>query len=166
MGGLTARNPWYPETTERMVARGNTPKASLPKLYGRECSPFRAIARKTAVPRGAPCPPGGHCAGAGQSAQEAQSHWVSWRATSSRRSQPHRCWPRPQRPAAICDSRTGRRTRPAPDWQLPRRWAHILETPEQTAPPVVVNLISPPPPRWGEAGRRVWALARALMARR
>ena len=42
----------------------------------------------------------------------------------------------------------------------------ILETPEQTAPPVVVNLISPPPPRWGEAGRRVWALARALMARR
>ena len=122
--------------------------------------------RAAALPQGAPCPPVGHCAGAGQSAQEAQSHWVSWRATSSRRSQPHRCCPRPQRPAAICDSRTGRRTRPAPDWQLPRRWAHILETPEQTAPPVVVNLISPPPPRWGEAGRRVWALARALMARR
>ena len=29
--------------------------------------------------------------------KEAQSHWVSWRATSSRRSQPHRCFPRPQR---------------------------------------------------------------------
>ena len=45
--------------------------------------------------------------------KEAQSHWVSWRATSSRRSQPHRCFPRPQRPAASCDSRTGRLARPA-----------------------------------------------------
>ena len=55
------------------------------------------------------------------------------------RSPTHRCCPRPQQPAASCDSRTVRRTRPAPDWQLvyhvggPIPWRH--RTPEQTAPP-------------------------------
>ena len=50
---LQERGPWWVltarnlETTERLVARGNPPKASLPKFLGRECSPFRAIARKT-----------------------------------------------------------------------------------------------------------------------
>ena len=41
---------------------------------------------------------------------------------------PHRCFPRPQRPvkrpAASCDSRTGRLARPASDWHVPRRWSH------------------------------------------
>ena len=50
--------------------------------------------------------------------QELESH------QQSRRSQSHRCFPRPQRPAASCDSRTGRLARPASDWHVPRRWSH------------------------------------------